>query len=123
MNEVISAAVKLIVALFSAAISCLLIPWIKNAAIPYLKEKRLYELCKKFTQAAHKLATTGAINKEDKKAYVLKLLAEKGYAENELLVAFVESAVEELDRAIESATSSIINVFDDGTFDEDEPQE
>ena len=39
-----------------------------TAVIPWLKEKRLYNIVKSFVQAVEKLSETGVIEKADKKA-------------------------------------------------------
>lgn len=71
-------------------------------ALPWLKEQRVYSLVVKFVKAADKLAQSGAISKDSKKKYVIKLLESYGVKITPIVEAFIESAVTELDLAIES---------------------
>ena len=70
--------------------------------IPWLKEQRVYSLVVKLVRAAEKLAESGAITKESKKIYVIKLLESRGIKITPSVEAFIEAAVTELDIAIES---------------------
>ena len=88
--EIISATISLIVAYY-------VIPYIKSDLIPWLKEKRIYNMVKNFVRAVEKLAESGAINKCDKKKKVVELLENKGIEVDATVEAFIESCVKELD--------------------------
>ncbi len=60
MNDIITYAVKLVFAVAAALAARYLVPW--------LKEKRLYDIVKQFVRAAEKLATNVTL---DKKQYVI----------------------------------------------------
>lgn len=111
-TEIASAVLKLVFALLSVALGSLVIPWIRSTAIPWLKEKRLYNVVQKFVQAAEKLGETGAIDRAAKKDYVISLLTKKGYVVDAEVEAFIESAVKEMDMLIESGVTEIINEFE-----------
>ncbi len=68
---------------------------------------------KKFVQAAEKLAETGVLERGDKKEYVVGLLEQKGYHINAETEAFIESAVKELDMALEAGWGEILDTFED----------
>lgn len=122
-NEIASAALQIVCALIGIFLTVVVVPWLNGSVIPWLKEKQLYSLVSKFVQAAEKLAETGAIDRESKKNYVVKLLRDKGYTITEEVEAFIESAVKELDMAVDSGLSEIFEVFeeeDPGDTPEDE---
>ncbi len=70
---------------------------VTKIAIPWLKEQRIYSTIRRLTQAAEKLAETGAIEKVDKKAFVIEHLQKKGIQVTPEIEAMVEAAVKELD--------------------------
>lgn len=113
-TEIASAALKLILALISVAIGSLVTPWIRNTAIPWLKEKRLYSAVQKFVLAAEKLGETGAIDRQAKKNYVVNLLIKKGYTVDDEVEAFIESAVKEMDMFVEAGITEINKEFEIG---------
>lgn len=122
-NEIASAALQIVCALIGIFLTVVVVPWLNGSVIPWLKEKQLYGLVSKFVQAAEKLAETGAIDRESKKNYVVKLLRDKGYTITEEVEAFIESAVKELDMAVDSGLSEIFDVFEEevpGDAPEDE---
>lgn len=92
MNEVITYAVKLVFAVAGVLITYCLVPW--------LKEKRLYDIVKQFVRAAEKLAANVTL---DKKQYVIDCLTDKGIKVTPAVDALIEAAVEELDIAIGKA--------------------
>lgn len=101
-------ALKIVLAIISIIVSYYIIPSIKDDLIPFLKEKRIYSTVKKFVQAAEKLAESGVIQKIDKKKYVIDLLKENGITITPTLDAFIESAVEELDKVISITKDEIL---------------
>lgn len=117
-----SMILKFVIAAMSIVLSGIVLPWLRDTAIPWLTEKRLYNLCKQFVQAAEKLAESGALAKEDKKKYVVDLLTAKGVLVTEEIEAFIESAVEELDIAINAGMDMIVDEFEytDGDMDEED---
>lgn len=119
-GEIANAVLKIVCAVIGIAFTTIIIPWIKNSAIPWMKERQLYSLVTKFVHAAEKLAETGAIDRVAKKEYVVNLLKNKGYSITDETEAFIESAVKELDMAIEFGVEELIEVFDDETDKADE---
>lgn len=100
MSEIILKNVlEITITIISLVVSYYAVPYIKNDLIPMLKEKRLYDLVKKFVQAVEKMAESGAIEKTNKKAMVIRLLENKGIAVDKTIESFIESAVKELDIA------------------------
>lgn len=97
LNAVTENVFDIVIAVISIVVSVYLIPLIKTELKPWLEEKRVYNLVKKFVEAAEKLAESGVIEKVDKKAKVVELLESKGIVVNAEVDAFIESAVKQLD--------------------------
>ena len=98
--EIIATVITLLVTYY-------VVPFIKNDAIPWLKEKRIYEIIKQLVQAAEKMAESGVIAKVDKKDTVIKLLTDKGIVVTDEISALIESAVKELDIVIDTTITEI----------------
>lgn len=116
--EIASTILRIVLALMGILLTAVVIPWIKGSAIPWMKEKQLYGLVTKFVHAAEKLAETGAIDRSAKKDYVVSLLKGKGYEITDETEAFIESAVKELDMAVEFGVGEILDAFEDESEDE-----
>ena len=112
-GEIASGILQIVCALIGILLTAVVVPWLKTSAIPWMKEKQLYGLVKKFVQAAEKLAETGALECVEKKDYVVNLLVQKGYRMNDEIEAFIESAVKELDMAVGAGWGEILDVFDE----------
>lgn len=112
LNELASILIKLACAGIVMTVSATVAPWIKKELIPWLKEKRLYEIVRSFVLAAEKMAESGAIDKEMKKRFVIDCLTGKGINVTDEILALIECAVEELDLAIESGFIMIGDAFD-----------
>lgn len=97
LNLILSHVLEIVATIISLVVARYAIPYIKNDAIPWLKEKRVYNMIKTFVQAVEKLAESGAIDKVDKKAKVVELLKQNGITVDETVDAFIESCVKELD--------------------------
>ena len=110
----IEAVVRLIVSAVGLALSTLLLPWLRDEAIPWLKEKRLYTMVSTFVRAAEKMCEAGNLNGH-KKAYVIALLKEHGVEITAEVDAFIESAVKELDIAVDAGIGSIVDEFEDNS--------
>lgn len=96
-NSNLQNVLELILIVISLFVSYYAVPYITDDLIPMLKEKHLYDVIKKFVQAAEKLAESGVIKKADKKDMVIKLLESKGIVVSKVTESFIESAVKELD--------------------------
>lgn len=96
-NSILPNILEIIITVISLIVARYVIPYIKEDLIPWLKEKRLYNIIKNFVQAAEKLAESGAIDKSLKKEKVVELLEEKGIVVDATIDAFIESCVKELD--------------------------
>lgn len=91
--------------IFTMIFTYYVLPLIKNDIAPWLREKRIYEIIKKLVQAAEKMAESGAIEKVDKKATVIKLLKDRGIEVTTEIEALIESCVKDLD----IATNTLMN--------------
>ncbi len=94
--------VELAVTAILAVITCIVLPWLKNTAVPWMKEKRLYTIVSRFVQAAEKYSKTQPV---DKKQWVVSLLKNKGIDLTPEVEAYIESAVQELDVAIKQTVA------------------
>lgn len=97
LNVITENVLDIVIAIISIVVSVYLIPLIKNELKPWLEEKRIFNLVKKFVEAAEKLAESGAIEKVDKKTKVIELLESKCITVDAEIDAFIESAVKQLD--------------------------
>ncbi len=109
--QIASGVLQIVVALISLVFTAVILPWVKNQGIPWLKEKRMYSLVSKFVMAAEKLGETGVIDKTDKKKYVIRLLKDKGVDISPEIEAFIESAVEELEEVWDINVDEIMDGF------------
>lgn len=96
-DYVLPNVLEIILTIISIVIARYAIPYIKMDLIPWLKEKRLYNITKGFVQAAEKMAESGVIEKADKKEFVIRLLENKGVVVDATVDAFIEGCVKELD--------------------------
>jgi hypothetical protein len=110
-EAIITGLLKVIVAAISVIVTAVVVPWLNTTVIPYLKEKRLYNIVCRFVQAAEKMSDGGTLDKTAKRDYVVKLLMSKGIAVDDEISALIESAVEELDLAVSESASQITEVF------------
>lgn len=110
-SEIASGVLQIVCALIGILFTAVVLPWVKNELIPWLKDKHLYSVVQKFVQAAEKLAETGAISPDSKKQYVIRLLTRRGYAVSSEVDAFIESAVKELDLAVGAGIEEIVTEF------------
>lgn len=107
MNVVTENMLETVMAIISIVISVYLIPLIKTELKPWLEEKRIYNMVKKFVEAAEKLEESGVIEKLDKKAKVIELLELKGIVVTPDVDAFIEAAVKELDLVTDAVVNEI----------------
>ena len=84
-------------------------PFIKNTVIPWLEEKRLYNIVKKFVEAAEKKAENESF---DKYEWVIKCLESKNIAITDETKAYIESACKEIDMMVDN-TVDILTGKDD----------
>lgn len=99
--EVCMLLLRVVIVLCVGAVTKYALPWLTDTVIPWLKDKRVYSTICRFVRAAEKLAETGAIERADKKSYVVGLLNAKGITVTPEVEAMIESAVLELDLAID----------------------
>lgn len=98
---------EIVFAAIGVLFTTVVLPWVKNTAIPWLKEKHVYSLVQKFVKAAEKKAEAGTLAKPLKKDYVIGLLEAKGITVTNEVDAFIEAAVKELDCAVQSAVLEV----------------
>ena len=79
-------------------------PFIKHTAIPWLEEKRLYNIVRKFVEAAEKRAEN---EKFDKKEWVVSLLKDKGIELTPEIEAYIESACKEIDMIVDKTVDDL----------------
>lgn len=108
-----NALFELMLVLIGLLFSKALLPFVQDTVIPWLREKRVLNLVSKFVQAAEKLASTGVIDKETRKKYVLNLLESKGVQITPVIDAFVESAVFDLDNIFTEVFEEIVEEFEE----------
>lgn len=100
---------EIIIKVLALVIACYVIPFIKNEAIPWLKDKRMYEIVKKLVEGAEKMAESGTIKKFDKKETVIKLLKKKGIVVSDEVDMLIEACVKELDLIVNTTITEIKN--------------
>lgn len=88
-NELLSIIVKIII---SGGFSLITV-----YAVPWLKQKGLYNKVKLCVYAAEKLKSSGALTTETKKEYVIRVLTSMGVTCDETVEVMIEAAVQELD--------------------------
>ena len=88
VNEVISIVVKLVITGAGTAFIAY--------GIPYLKQIGMYKVVQMAVRAA-KLGVTGAIEKSDKKKYVIAALEKMGVKVTPTIEMMIEAAVKEMD--------------------------
>lgn len=108
---ILECAVKVVRLIIAIVFSTIIIPWVKKSAIPWLKEKQLYGIIKKFVRAAEKLADADIISKESKLDYVIGLLTKRGIDVTPEVRAMIESAVGDLDDEIAHGMMSLVEAI------------
>lgn len=98
-NLVLPNVLEIILTIISVVIARYAVPYIKTDLIPWLKERHLLGIIRKFVQAAEKMAESGLIEKASKKDFVVSLLKNNGISVSETVDVFIESCVKELDMA------------------------
>ena len=114
LAELAAIALRLVVVGIGVMASAVVLPWVKEDVIPWLREKRIYTLVCKFVQAAEKMYEAGSLVGL-KKDFVIHLLEAKGIYVTPEVDAFIESAVKELDMAIGDGLDDIFDEFIDET--------
>lgn len=115
--QLANSVLDIVVAIIGAVFSILVIPWVKNTVIPWLKEKRLYTICSRFVKGVEKMAESGTIEKSAKKQFVIDLLNKKGITVTPEIDAYIESAVKELDNVIVSGVGGVVGEFEKADTD------
>ena len=95
--DFLGAALRLVLLGVLFVFTKIVFPFLSKTVIPYLEEKHLMNIVRVFVGSAEKQGETGAIAKENKKAYVISLLRKKGIPITPMVEDMIESAVEELD--------------------------
>lgn len=95
--DFLGAALRLVLLGVLCVFTKIIFPFISKTVIPYLEEKHLMNIVRVLVGSAEKQGETGAIAKENKKAYVISLLRKKGIPITPMVEDMIESAVEELD--------------------------
>lgn len=122
-DSILPNILEIILTIISLIIAHYVIPYIKSDLIPWLKEKRVYNIVKSFVQAAEKLAEAGAIDKIDKKKKVIELLESNGIVVDATVEAFIESCVKELDMIASVVYEEIIETETETETEIEENQE
>lgn len=90
--------IKTALTILLLVVSKIVIPVLVGTVVPWLKEKRLDSIIKKYVEAAEKMAESGQLS-TPKKDYVLMLLEQRGIKITDDIDAAIEAAVIELDQA------------------------
>lgn len=104
-NVILSNAIRLIIAGCITYATKVLIPAIK----PWLKQQGYYNLVKIVCQGVEKMASTGQITKDKKKATAIKTLEAMGITVDSTIEVMIEAAVEELDLQQGKITEAIVS--------------
>ena len=107
MSVIISNLFEVVGSIITIIISYYVIPMISQDLVPFLKEKRLYDIVYRAVMAAEKLGATDQIKKADKKTYVISILNKKGIRVTPEVESLIETAVKELD-LVTSTTLDVI---------------
>lgn len=89
VNEIVSVIVKLVITVAGTAFM--------TYGIPYLKQIGMYKIVQMAVRAAEKLGVTGAIQKTDKKKYVIAALEKMNIKVTPTIEMMIEAAVKEMD--------------------------
>lgn len=89
VNEIVSVVVKLIITVAGTAFMAY--------GIPYMKQIGMYKIVQMAVRAAEKLGVTGAIQKADKKKYVIAALEKMNIKVTPTIEMMIEAAVKEMD--------------------------
>lgn len=106
INAIVGNVFELIGTILVIVVGMYVVPAMRNL-VPWLKEKHLYDVVYKAVLAAEKLGDTSQIKKADKKAYVLKLLTEKGIEITPEIESLIETACQQLVIVGQSAVQAI----------------
>lgn len=112
MNILYEQIIKLIFTALTMIFSSIVLPWIVKVGIPWLREKRLYDIICKYVEGAEKKANSGQISTADKKMMVIKLLQAKGITITDEVDTLIEAAVKELDNVSAQALYLIHEAFE-----------
>jgi len=111
LNLLVNNLMEIVFAAIGIAFTTVVIPWVKDTAIPWLKEKRLYSMVQRFVNAAEKKAEAGSLAKALKKDYVIERLEAMGVTVTTEVDAFIEAAVKELDIAANAMVGELVAVM------------
>ena len=112
--DLIAAALKLLLLVVLWLAARILLPFLKNTVIPFLEEKHLMGIVRILTRSAEKQGETGAIDKSQKRDFVIKWLKKKNIQITPFVENMIEAAVEELDKM----GDQVLNLLDDDTVGE-----
>lgn len=126
ITQILPLAIKTALAILLLIFVKIIMPEITGTVIPWLKEKRLDGIIKKYVEAAEKMAASGQLV-TPKKDYVLMLLQKRGIPITPEVDASIESAVIELDHASAQALFLIHEAMEPGHIhiepEQDQPQQ
>ena len=111
INVIVTNCFEIVASVISIIVATVIIPWLRSTLVPFLVEKRLYNIVAVGVQAAEKLASSHQIDKKDKKAYVVRYLTEKGIAVTPEIETVIESVCHELDMIVQE-TYGAFNVLE-----------
>lgn len=97
--EIVMAGIVLVLTTFVAPwFKKVASPFIKNTIVPWLEEKRLYNIVKKFVEAAEKMAENDEF---DKREWVISMLENKDIDITPEVEAYIETACKEIDMIVD----------------------
>ena len=107
----------LLLSLTALLFTSVILPWIVKTGIPWLRERRLDGIIRKYVEAAEKLCASGQLT-IPKKEFVISLLKKRGIPITDEVNACIEACVIELDNASAQALFLIHEAFADHSHDE-----
>ena len=122
LNVLVNNLMEIVFAAIGIAFTTVVIPWVKDTAIPWLKEKRLYSMVQRFVNAAEKKAEAGSLAKALKKDYVIERLEAMGVTVTTEVDAFIEAAVKELDIAANAMVGELVAVMGEEVSESEEQE-
>lgn len=102
VNEIVSVIVKLVITVAGTAFM--------TYGIPYLKQIGMYKIVQMAVRAAEKLGVTGAIQKADKKKYVIAALEKMNIKITPTIEMMIEAAVKEMDMKNKYFVTPVITI-------------
>lgn len=117
ITQIVQQVFFLLLSLMALVFTIVVLPWVIKTGIPWLRERHLDGIIKKYVEAAEKLCASGQLT-IPKKEFVISLLQKRGIPITDEVDACIEACVVELDNASAHALYLIHEAFADHSHDE-----